>query len=134
MQIVKVLLVDDMPGTMQLTLSRALSQCGASLKVEWRTVKDGMDAIPIIEEWKPDCIISDVQMEKMDGLELAFWSSQKFLLPILLITGSRLTLDLLDEARKHGADHILEKPVRGEHLAAWLRGHAREEGGVRPPN
>jgi two-component system, OmpR family, response regulator MprA len=61
----RILLVDDEPG-IRLTLSAILSMKG----YEVETAVDGVDALEHLSRKKPDVVISDLRMPRMDGFEL----------------------------------------------------------------
>ena|SRR5690242_1108625 len=61
----RILLVDDEPG-IRLTLGAVLSLKG----YEVETAVDGMDAIERFTARRPDLVISDLRMPRMDGFEL----------------------------------------------------------------
>jgi len=93
-----------------------------------RAVYSGEDAAELALTWKPDAVISDVVMGKMDGVALAILLAQA--LPsckVLLISGNNVTSQLLDESKKLGHDFpILAKPFPPECVFEFLS----QSGGV----
>jgi len=77
------------------------------------TAYDAFTALDLAAVAKPDLLISDVMMPRMNGIELAI-AMQK-LVPackILLFSGQATTIDLLTYARAMGHDFTtLSKPV-----------------------
>ena len=66
---------------------------------EVRTANDGEEAWQIIQQWKPDILISDYQMPRMNGVELCMRCRMHEAtrdLPVLLLTakGFELTFSL----------------------------------------
>jgi CheY-like chemotaxis protein len=62
----RIVVVDDMPDAAQ-SLSDVLSAGGYTV----RAAHDGADALLLIESWQPHCVLLDVNMPGLNGLELA---------------------------------------------------------------
>lgn len=109
----RVLVVDD-----ERVVADSLARILRSRGFESRAVYSGEDAAELALSWKPDAVISDVVMGKMDGVALAIYLAQT--LPsckVLLISGNAATEQLLDESKKLGHDFpILAKPFRPESI------------------
>ena len=79
-------------------------------------------ALEKIESFTPDCVISDVIMAGMNGIELCSLIEQKY--PhclILLLSGQASTSELLEQARAQGHTwEILAKPVDPKELLERL--------------
>ena len=60
----KVLAVDDHPDT-AIALSMLFKLHGHSTRIAY----DGMEALEMADDFRPDLIVMDVSMPKMDGLE-----------------------------------------------------------------
>ncbi len=74
--------------------------------------KDGEEALALLETEKPDLVIADVRMPRMNGLSLLKnIKSKNPLLPVLIITGYNFTYTK-DQAMESGADGFLAKPFR----------------------
>ena len=61
----RALVVDD-----SLTARRAMAQVMSNAGFEVRTANDGLDAVNILTKFVPDIILSDMEMPRMNGLEL----------------------------------------------------------------
>jgi CheY-like chemotaxis protein len=85
---------------------------------------DGLAALSACESSAPDCIVTDVMMPKMDGVELAMKVRERFpACRILLFSGQAATLDLLQAAGASGeCFEVLAKPVHPSELLARLEG------------
>lgn len=69
MEAKKVLIVDDEPNILIL-MEQALEKLEDEDEVELMTAKNGLEALDIIKEEKPDLVFLDVMMPKMSGLEV----------------------------------------------------------------
>ncbi|MEE1755563.1 response regulator transcription factor [Streptomyces sp. SP18CS02] len=112
----RILIVDDEPAVREaLQRSLAFEGYGTELAV------DGVDALARMEAYRPDLIVLDVQMPRMDGLTAARRiRAAGATVPILMLTardtvGDRVTgLDA-------GADDYLVKPFELDELFARIR-------------
>jgi two-component system, chemotaxis family, chemotaxis protein CheY len=112
-----IFLVDD-SATMVMSLKCSLEISG--FKVE--TASDGEQAMDKINKGlKPDLIITDINMPKMDGIEL-IRNARKILrfTPILTLTTESQQAKR-DEAKKLGATGWLVKPIGGADLVKVIR-------------
>jgi CheY-like chemotaxis protein len=83
---------------------------------------DAETALSACEIAVPECIISDVTMPGMNGIDLAMQIRERFpACTILLFSGQAATFDLLATARSRGHDfELLSKPVHPKDLLARL--------------
>ena len=112
-----IFLVDD-SATMVMSLKSSLEISG--FKVE--TASDGEQAMAKISKGlKPDLIITDINMPKMDGIEL-IRNARKILrfTPILTLTTESQQAKR-DEAKKLGASGWLVKPIGGADLVKVIK-------------
>jgi two-component system chemotaxis response regulator CheY len=112
-----IFLVDD-SATMLMSLKTTLEI--AAFNVE--TAADGERALAKVKAGlKPDLIITDINMPKMDGLEL-IRQVRKLLrfTPILTLTTESQQAKR-DEAKKLGASGWMVKPVSGADLIKVIR-------------
>ncbi|MEE9445792.1 MAG: response regulator [Cocleimonas sp.] len=118
----QILVVDD-----SLSNRKALSLIIEQLDYDVHTAVDGLDALNIINDKHIDMVFTDLEMPRMNGLELTqairVWDTKKDL-PVVMIT-SRTTAKHRDLATKAGVDDYLTKPVvTGDlhtALATWLK-------------
>lgn len=112
-----ILLVDD-SATMLLSLKSTLEISGFAVE----TAGDGQAALGRLQGGlKPDLIITDINMPKMDGLDL-IREARKLLrfTPILALTTESQQAKR-DEAKRGGATGWLVKPVGGADLVKVIR-------------
>jgi len=77
---------------------------------------DGVSAIHIARELRPDVVIMDIKMPQMDGIEAARILTREKIAPVLLITayGQR---ELVERAKEAGVVGYLIKPWKEMDLA-----------------
>ncbi len=109
----KTIFVVDDSSVMVMSLKQTLEMAG--FKVE--TAKDGLEAFGKLKSGlKPDLIITDINMPKMNGIELI--KNARTVLrftPILALTTESQAAKR-DEAKRLGATGWLVKPVAGPDL------------------
>jgi two-component system chemotaxis response regulator CheY len=114
----KTILVVDDSSTMVMSLKSSLELSG--FKVE--TAADGQAAMDKLNSGvKPDLIITDINMPRMDGIEL-IKNARKLLrfTPILALTTESQQAKR-DEAKKLGATGWLVKPIGGADLVKVIK-------------
>tara|TARA_R110002074_G_scaffold402348_1_gene608406 strand:- start:45644 stop:46981 length:1338 start_codon:yes stop_codon:yes gene_type:complete len=105
MKDIDVLIVED-DGPLQEALDDALTNYGYSTKC----VDNGLEALKALEKYHARLVISDVQMEQMDGLQLLEELKSRFPnLPVLLMT-AHAAVDKAVRAIKAGASDYMTKP------------------------
>jgi ATP-dependent Lon protease len=85
------------------------------------TATNGLEALEKVKAQKFDVVVTDLKMEKMDGLQLL--ESVKQLAPhteIIMVTGYATVATAVD-ALKKGAAHYLSKPIKLEELRSTVR-------------
>ncbi|WP_263416823.1 response regulator [Terriglobus albidus] len=104
----RVLVVDD-EKLLADTTAAILRGAG----FEARAVYGGWQAVETARSFQPDCLLTDVKMPEMNGIELALVISK--MLPattIVLFSGQAGITELLDHARDNGYEYpLLAKPV-----------------------
>lgn len=111
------LLVDDMPEIRRLV--RRMLEVDHQIT----EARSGAEALTLLGDLKADLVILDIVMPEMDGIELVRRiRALRPTLPILAMSGGGRArrLDLLDLARKFGADDILAKPFKEADLRAKI--------------
>ena len=104
-----VMVVDDSVTVRKVT-SRLLERNGMNVM----TAKDGVDAIAQLQERKPDIMLLDIEMPRMDGFEVATLvrhDERLKDLPIIMIT-SRTGSKHRDRAMTIGVNEYLGKPYQ----------------------
>lgn len=112
-----VLVVDD-----SLSQRRAMGQLLADAGFNVITAGDGIEAVNLLKQTKPDAVLTDLEMPRMNGIELtAHIRSQPKIkgLPVIMIT-SRTTQKHRKMAEEAGINFYLAKPVREDDLLAKL--------------
>lgn len=124
-----VLIVDDEPDLVEL-IAYALSAEGFRVL----TAADGVEGLAVAEAERPDVIVLDIMMPRMDGVQLTERlreNAQLRLTPILMLTAKSGEGDEIG-GLEAGADDYLVKPVSPRRLAmrvrAQLRRSEREDG------
>lgn len=106
----RILLVEDNEGNL-LATSDYLRNQGYQI-IEAR---NGVEAVEIYQEAKPNFIIMDIQLPKMDGLEairqIRTLEAGQQHVPIIAVTALAMSGDE-ERCKKAGADLYLSKPVR----------------------
>ncbi|MBU3695712.1 Hpt domain-containing protein [Dechloromonas sp.] len=115
-----VMVVDDSLTVRKIT-SRLLAREGYQVVL----AKDGVDALEQLIEARPDVILSDIEMPRMDGFDLVRNIRADAALtgvPIIMIT-SRTADKHRNYALEIGANHYLGKPYDEEELLALVAGY-----------
>jgi DNA-binding NarL/FixJ family response regulator len=110
-----IMAVDDAPDTLSL-LSDILENAGMTTLV----VKSGTSALSLLAQIKPDLILMDAVMPKMDGFETCrrIKRMREFAhIPIIFMTGLSDTEHVVKGFGSGGVDYITKPIVPGELLA-----------------
>jgi CheY-like chemotaxis protein len=104
----KILVVDD-----EQAIVSARATILKSRNYETATAFSGEEAVQVAHSFQPDCIVSDISMGAMNGIEAAM--EILGVLPrckVFFISGNVSNGDLLEKARAKGFDfEVLQKPV-----------------------
>lgn len=114
----KLITVVDDDEAMRDSLSVMLSLAG--LRVQ--TCTSGQELLVLLAGSTPDCLVIDVHMPGMNGLELIERLNDAGVgIPVVLISGN---MDGATEklARRLGVTHLLRKPVPGATLIKIVKG------------
>ncbi|MEX5747788.1 CHASE domain-containing protein [Massilia sp. X63] len=112
-----VLLVEDNPFNQQVG-RELLQHAGADVRV----AANGVEALDVMARERFDCVLMDVQMPVMDGLEATRRIRQDPVLARTLVIAMTANAGVEDRARclQAGMDEFLSKPVVPELLAATI--------------
>ncbi|MDG2376737.1 MAG: Hpt domain-containing protein, partial [Woeseiaceae bacterium] len=119
------LVVDD-SITVRRVMERFLERNG----LRTMTAKDGIDAISVLQEAKPDIILLDIEMPNMDGYEFATHARNDDRVadvPIIMIT-SRVGDKHRARAIEIGVNDYLGKPYQESQLLESMRRLLEEKG------
>ncbi|MFA6583298.1 MAG: response regulator [Elusimicrobiaceae bacterium] len=107
----KVLIADDEAVT-RLTLAAALGK-----RFEILSAKNGIEALAMARQEKPDLILLDINMPAMDGLEtLARLKAEKTNFAIIIMLTGENDLETADKALALGACEYVTKPFDAEKI------------------
>jgi CheY-like chemotaxis protein len=116
--LISILLVDDSRVTREVT-----KICLIAKDVTLLDARNGEEALKLIREHKPDIVVADMQMPKLDGIALcAAIKGDPALaaIPVVILTSN---LDAFSKARclSAGAREVLHKPVEPAALIASIK-------------
>ncbi len=80
---------------------------------------DGVSAINLARELRPDLVVMDIKMPKLDGIQAAEVLTQERIAPVLLLTAYS-DRQLVDRAKEAGVVNYLVKPFREADLLPAL--------------
>lgn len=110
------------------------NQITETLKIFFEKVyiaKDGIEALELFREEKPDIILSDIKMPKMDGLKLSEKIREKnHNIPIILLTSFSDQTTLL-KALNIGIDGYILKPLELNNFLETFEKVLKRKGAIR---
>ena len=126
-QIPLILVVDDSITVRRVT-QRLLQREGYRVAM----AADGLQALERLQEELPAVVLSDIEMPRMDGFDLARnirGDARLKDLPIIMIT-SRIAEKHREHAMELGVDHYLGKPYSEEELMSLVRHYCESSRGA----
>ncbi len=114
----KILLVDDEPGILTVVSNRLRSN-----GYDVITAKDGQEGLDIAKKEKPDLIILDLLLPKMDGYKVCALlkkDTRYAKIPIVMFTAKAQKEDA-DLGEEAGADAYIVKPFDAQALLAKIQ-------------
>ncbi|MEO6832946.1 MAG: sigma-54 dependent transcriptional regulator [Chitinophagaceae bacterium] len=119
-----ILIIDDEPA-----IRKALKEILTFEGFEIQEASNGIDGLKKLKESEFDCVLCDIKMPKMDGLEvLAAAREAKPDLPFILISGHG-TIETAVEAVKNGAYDFISKPPDLNRMLITIR-NAMDKGSL----
>lgn len=115
----KILVVDDEPRNVKI-LQIHLQSRGYTVL----TAGDGDEALQVVLDEKPDIILLDINMPKVDGFEVVASvraDTKTAFIPIIMITALRDTEENRIKALEAGADDFIEKPFNSFEVLARIK-------------
>jgi two-component system, OmpR family, KDP operon response regulator KdpE len=119
----RVLVVDD-----EIEIRRALSRALSAREYIVETAADGMEAVGAASTFHPDLVVLDLNLPKLDGLEVARRIRASSPVPILVLSVREDESDKV-AALDLGADDYLTKPFGIDELLARVRALLRRAEG-----
>ena len=121
----RILIVDDIEDNCLLIEDHLQRQ----LKCEFRKASSGNEALQILKNWSPDCILMDIMMPEMDGIEAT--KRIKLIpvchdIPVLMVTAKQ-EMDSLEEAFDAGAVDYIYKPIDRTILVSRVKSALRSK-------
>ncbi len=104
----RLLIVEDDPNS-QWVLCALLKRLG----FECRVANDGQEALEAVDQFRPEVILMDLMMPRLNGLEATrrLKSDERTRqIPILVLTGDWTSRNI-EAANSAGCDDLLPKPV-----------------------
>lgn len=117
----KILVVDD-----EAQIIRVMRRILSAHSYEIRTAGEGESAFELYRDWKPDLVITDLQMPNMDGLELCRRLREISSVPIIVVSVKDDEKTIV-EALDAGADDYVIKPFGTNELLARVRASLRRQ-------
>ena len=112
----KILVVDDEPNFTRL-VEEILTHNG----YEVFTASDGQEALRLLFAHKPELVLLDVMMPKMDGWQTCSRIREVSDVPIVMLTGKQKSEEDIVRGLDYGADDYLIKPMGNKELVARVR-------------
>jgi DNA-binding response OmpR family regulator len=114
-----VLVVEDEVGLCDLIRAH-LQQAGYTV----RQAHDGVEALRAADEFRPELVVLDWMLPKMDGLAVCRELRRRFLVPIIMLTARHEESDRVT-GLEVGADDYVVKPFSVAELVARVRAMLR---------
>jgi two-component system response regulator MprA len=111
----RVAVIEDERGIREF-LERALRRAGFDI----RSAADGPDGLKVTRGWRPDVIVLDLMLPKIDGLSLLPMIRRETEAPVLILSARGDVADRI-EGIARGADDYLPKPFDVDELIIRIR-------------
>src|SRR6185295_11921992 len=114
----RILVVDDNEDVAHITASFLTAK-----GYEVETALDGARALELIAARAPDCILLDIMMPHMSGIEVLNRLKERpetSSIPVILVTAKSRDEDVLS-GYKEGADYYITKPFSAQQLLYGVR-------------
>ena len=102
----RVVIGDD-ESIIRMDLCEMLEDAGHTVVGE---AADGVEALDLVRKEKPDIVLLDIKMPRLDGIHAARMIGHEGLAPVLLLTAYSQQ-DIVDKAKDSGVLGYLVKPV-----------------------
>ncbi|WP_219836994.1 response regulator [Paenibacillus sp. R14(2021)] len=113
-----ILIVDD-EAIFRKGLRKIIESSSGSWQVAGEA-KDGYEALEMVESLKPDLLLTDIRMPRMDGLQLIHIAKERFPKLLVIVLSGFDEFTYLQQSLRHGVRDYLMKPVEREELFKTL--------------
>ncbi len=120
----RVVVCDD-EAHIQRAIEMKLSKAG----IDVQTASDGLEAWQLIQADPPDVVVTDLQMPRMDGLELVRRMREEdrtAATPVILLTAKGFEVDEQQLRQQLGIDTVVVKPFSPRELLRTVQGLLEE--------
>lgn len=107
----RVVIADD-ESLIRLDIKEMLTNLGYLVVGE---AGDGLSAVNLARELKPELVVMDIKMPNMDGIAAAKILTEEHIAPVLLLTAFSQQ-DLVERAKEAGVVGYIVKPFREQEL------------------
>ncbi|MEX0704084.1 MAG: response regulator [Planctomycetales bacterium] len=118
----RLLIVDDEPGMLR-TLRRIMAVKG----FEVETAASGEEAVERTESWRPDCVLMDIRMPGMNGVEAFQQIKERAPGTLAIFMTAYSGSSLVDEAVAEGGLDVFPKPLDIDALCERITAAAAEQ-------
>ena len=120
-----VLLVEDTPS-----LARIYAEYLRNEPIRLHSAETGAEALAFLREKRPICVLLDIKLPDMDGIDILRIIRQERLSSSVVIITAHGSVNIAVEAMQAGATDFLVKPFSAERLTVTLR-NALEQASLR---
>src|SRR5215469_7474848 len=114
----RILLIDDDPVDRELVRYQLL---GCHENIEYQAADSGQKGLELLRSWKPDCVLLDLNLPDMQGLELLRRAAgENSRSPIIVITAYGSEQIAVEAMRIGAADYLIKSTLNGNSLAHSL--------------
>ncbi len=117
-----IMAVDDEAGIRRL-VKRILEEEGYSVVL----AADGESALALLEGNRPDLVLLDIMMPRLDGFQVLELIRRRYDIPVIMLTGKGEAATVRD-ALVLGADDYVRKPFYARELLARVKAKLRRAG------
>ncbi len=100
----KILIADD-----NSSVRRMIKNILAHIAEEFYECSDGSEVMELYSKYKPDWVLMDIKMKKMNGIKATLNLKQNFPEAKVIIITNYPTDDLREDAKKAGAIEFIDK-------------------------
>lgn len=114
----KILIIDD-----ETIFRKGLRSMISAWDMDWEIVgdaRDGYEALDLVESLRPDAILTDIRMPRMDGLQLQQICHDRYPHLACVVISGYEDFTYVQQSLRHGAKDFLLKPVEREELGGVL--------------